>query len=590
MFDGSIGAGSVLMPYGGQYAITPTEGMAAKIPVLKGETTTCSLMAYGYDPEICEWSPYHGGIYSVVESVAKIVAMGGDHRKIRLSMQEYFEKLGNDPEKWGKPFSALLGAYFAQDALGIAAIGGKDSMSGTFNELTVPPTIVSFAVTTDTSENILSPEFKQAGSKVYLVDVKKDENRIPLFEQLKEQYTKVKSLVDQKKILSAKTIAQGGIGVALTKMSFGNRLGFILDEEFDVDTLFDKNVGSLIIEIMPNTDEHLLQGFTLLGETTDGESIIVNGEHFYLETLVNAYELPLSKIYPIKEDQTGTLSTLHFDANPRVYMGTKIGTPRVLIPVFPGTNCEYDSRKAFEKAGAIVETSVFKNLTSGDIEESLKKMAEEISKAQILMMPGGFSAGDEPDGSGKFIATIFRNPYITEAIMDLLYKRDGLILGICNGFQALIKLGLVPFGDIRPLEESSPTLTFNKIGRHISRLARTKVVSNLSPWLKKAELGKIYNIPMSHGEGRFVADEATLQKLIDNGQVATQYVDHLGNASYDGLDNPNGSIYAVEGITSPDGRVFGKMGHSERIGKDIHKNQHGEKDQHIFESGVQYFV
>ncbi|WP_303862914.1 phosphoribosylformylglycinamidine synthase [Alkalibaculum bacchi] len=589
MFDSSIGAGSVLMPYGGKYALTPAEGMAGKIPVLKGETNTCSLMSYGFDPEVCEWSPYHGGIYSVVESVAKIVAMGGDYRKIRLSMQEYFERLEKDPIKWGKPFSALLGAYFAQDALGIAAIGGKDSMSGTFNDLTVPPTMISFAVTVDKAENVLSPEFKETGSKVYLVEIKRDEKEIPDFEELKEKYSKIKNLINQKVILSAKTIGKGGIGVALAKMSFGNKIGVSVKESFEVEKLFDKSIGSILVEVKANQENQLENQFILIGETIEEESIKIGKDNIDLDSLVKAYELPLSKVYPIKEDEIGDLETLRFETSPRVYKGEKIGTPRVFIPVFPGTNCEYDSIKAFEKAGATVESMVFKNLSSQDIEESLKNMAKQISEAQILMMPGGFSAGDEPDGSGKFIATIFRNPYITEAIMELLNKRDGLILGICNGFQALIKLGLVPYGEIRPLAESAPTLTYNKIGRHISRLSMTKVVSNLSPWLNKAELGQMYNIPMSHGEGRFVANESTLQELIDKGQIATQYVDLSGNASYDGLYNPNGSLYAVEGITSPDGRVLGKMGHSERIGKDIHKNQGGEKNQFIFESGVEYF-
>lgn len=589
MFDGSIGAGSVLMPYGGKYAITPAEGMAGKIPVLKGETNTCSLMSYGYDPEVCEWSPYHGGIYSVVESVAKIVAMGGDYTKIRLSMQEYFERLEKDPVKWGKPFSALLGAYFAQDALEIAAIGGKDSMSGTFNDLTVPPTIISFAVTVDKAENVLSPEFKQTGSKIYLVEIKRDEKEIPNFEELKQKYSKIKNLINQKVILSAKTIGKGGIGVALAKMSFGNKIGVSINESFEVNRLFDKSIGSILVEVKANKEGQLDNQFTLIGETVDEELIKIGKENIDVDSLIKAYELPLAKVHPIKEDEIGDLKTLHFETSPRVYKGQKIGAPRVFIPVFPGTNCEYDSIKAFEKAGATVNSMVFKNLNSQDIEESLKNMAKKISEAQILMMPGGFSAGDEPDGSGKFIATIFRNPYITEAVMELLNKRDGLILGICNGFQALIKLGLVPYGKIRPLGESAPTLTYNKIGRHISRLSMTKVVSKRSPWLNKAELGQMHNIPMSHGEGRFVADESTLQELIDKGQIATQYVDLSGNASYDGRYNPNGSLYAVEGITSPDGRVLGKMGHSERIGNDIHKNQSGEKNQFIFESGVQYF-
>lgn len=589
MFDSTIGAGTVVMPFGGKYRLTPTEGMVAKIPVLNGETNTCSLMSFGFDPEICEWSPYHGGIYSIVEAVAKIVAMGGDYKKIRLSMQEYFEKLENDPSKWGKPFSALLGAYYAQSQLGIAAIGGKDSMSGTFKDISVPPTIIAFGVTTDITENIISPEFKKKDSKVYLVEIEKDQNDIPDFDNMKVAYDTIKDLVDKKQIISAKTVSKGGIAAAMSKMSFGNKIGFEFAQNIDIDKLFEKNIGSIVIEVECEKSDSLLSGFKNLGRTISAPTIIINNETVDIDKMIEKWQQPLLSIYPIKQDIEGTIETLYNPVKSKIYKGEKIGAPRVFIPIFTGTNCEYDSLRAFEKAGAIVQTSVFRNQSSNDIQESLKAFAKEISRSQILMIPGGFSAGDEPDGSGKFIATVFRNPYITEAVMDLLNNRDGLILGVCNGFQALIKLGLLPYGEIKPLGKHDPTLTFNKIGRHISQLTTTKVVSNLSPWLNKAKVGDIYSIPMSHGEGRFVAEEKVLEELISNGQIATQYVDLNGNATYNGFYNPNGSLFAVEGLTSPDGRILGKMGHSERIADDIYRNIPGEKNQNIFISGVGYF-
>ncbi len=591
-FDSTIGAGSVLMPYGGKYALTPTEGMAGKIPVLKGETNTCSLMAYGYDPEVCEWSPYHGGIYSIVECVSKIVAMGGDYKGIRLSMQEFFERLGNDPIKWGKPFSALLGAYYAQSQLGIAAIGGKDSMSGTFQKLTVPPTIIAFGVAVDKTENIISPEFKKADSKVYLVEIPKDEKEIPNFNKMKLFYETIKQLIDSQKVISAKTVSKGGVAVAISKMCFGNKIGFIFDQEVNEELLFNKSIGSIIIEMGNDLAEKdvIFNNFIKLGVTTKEQCVHIGHEQLELEEMIEKWQKPLLGVHPIKEDAQGELKTLHYTTKPICYKGSKIGSPRIFIPVFPGTNCEYDSTRAFQKAGGIVQTSVFKNLTAHDIEESLKTMAEEISRCQILMMPGGFSAGDEPDGSGKFIATIFRNPSISEAVMELLNKKDGLILGICNGFQALIKLGLLPFGEIRPLEEHAPTLTHNKIGRHVSCMSQTQIASNLSPWLNKTKVGDVYTIPMSHGEGRFVAEDHVLQELINNGQIATQYVDQYGQATYQGRYNPNGSIYAIEGITSPDGRILGKMGHSERVAQDIHKNIPGNKNQNIFRAGIEYFL
>lgn len=589
MFDSTVGAATVLMPFGGKYRLTPTEGMVAKIPVLKGITNTCSLMSFGFDPEICSWSPYHGGVYSIVDAVAKIVAMGGDYEKIRLSMQEYFEKLDNDSSKWGKPFSALLGAYYAQDKLGIAAIGGKDSMSGTFKDISVPPTIIAFAVTADITENILSPEFKNTNSNVYLIEIDYDENHIPNFETIKTAYKKIKTLVDNGHILSAKTVSKGGIAAAISKMSFGNKIGFEFSSSIESFDMFEKKTGSIIIEVEEDKVSLIPEEFTLIGKTTKEPTIAYADKNVSLDNLIRRWEEPLINIYPIKNDRKGEIVTLESKAISKPYNGISLGAPRVFIPVFPGTNSEYDSIRAFEHAGAIVNSSVFRNQSSQDIQESLKSWADEISKSQILMIPGGFSAGDEPDGSGKFIATVFRNKYISEAIMDLIKNRDGLILGICNGFQALIKLGLLPYGEIKTLDADAPTLTFNRIGRHISQLVSTKVVSKLSPWLNNTNLGDIYSIPVSHGEGRFVANEDDLRKLISQGQIATQYVDLDGNATYDGYHNPNGSLYAVEGLTSPDGRIFGKMAHSERVADDIYKNIPGEKNQGIFKSGVEYY-
>ncbi len=588
MFDSTIGAATVLMPFGGKHRLTPPEGMVAKLPVLKGETNTCSMMSFGFDPQISEWSPYHGGIYSVVESIAKIVAMGGDYKKSRLSMQEYFERLENDPSKWGKPFSALLGAYTAQKELGLGAIGGKDSMSGTFNDISVPPTIISFAVNHDITENIISPEFKSHGSEVYLIEIDLDDDKVPNFETIKASYEKVKTLIDKKVIISAKTVGTGGIAAAISKMTFGNKIGFKFSDEMNLNDIFKKKIGSLLVEVNPENSSYL-QGFRKIGTTVYEETMIYGKESISLNEMIDHWEKPLLPIYPIKKDVEGEITTLKSSATSRAYKGEKIGKPRVFIPAFPGTNSEYDSARAFEKAGAIANISVFRNQNANDVEESIKNYVNEIRRSQILMIPGGFSAGDEPDGSGKFIATVFRNPQIAEAVMELIKNRDGLILGVCNGFQALIKLGLLPYGEIRPLKENDPTLTFNKMGRHISQLASTKIVSKLSPWFNKVSLGDIYAIPLSHGEGRFVADELTLQDLIKNGQIATQYVDLNGEATYDGYYNPNGSMYAIEAITSPDGRILGKMGHSERIADDIYRNIPGEKNQFVFESGVEYF-
>ncbi|MDY0236240.1 MAG: phosphoribosylformylglycinamidine synthase [Gudongella sp.] len=589
LFDNTVGAATVLMPFGGRYKLTPIEGMVAKIPVLEGDTNTCSLMSFGFDPQICEWSPFHGGVNSIVQAVSKIVALGGDYTKIRLSIQEYFEKLGENERTWGKPFSALLGAYKAQSELGLAAIGGKDSMSGTFKDISVPPTIITFAVTTDNTENILSPEFKKQSTEAYFAEIITDNNDMPDFNTIREVYSKIKELTDKKVIISAKTVDNGGIAAAISKMCFGNKIGFEFENSIDEENLFKKSIGSIIIEIDPSNASLLGKHFTKIGNTQKETKIIYKDESVDLDNMIEAWQQPLNEVFPLKIDLKGDIETITSAISSKPYKGKKIIRPRVFIPVFPGTNSEYDSKRAFEKAGATAKISVFRNQSSLDIKDSIKEWAGAIKESQILMIPGGFSAGDEPDGSGKFIATIFRNPYIAEAIADLLNNRDGLILGICNGFQALIKLGLLPYGEIKDLGIDDPTLTFNQIGRHVSNLVDTRISSKLSPWLSNVELGEIYTMPVSHGEGRFVCNPVLLEELIKNGQIATQYVDFSGKASLDGSFNPNGSVFAVEGLTSKNGRVFGKMGHSERIGKDVYKNIHGEKDQGIFNAGVNYF-
>lgn len=594
MFDSTIGAATVVMPFGGKYMVTEPEGMVAKIPVTHGETTTCSLMSFGYQPEIFKWSPYHGGIYSVVESVAKIVAMGGDFRKIRFSFQEYFERLGQDPARWGKPFSALLGAYQAQKAFSLAAIGGKDSMSGSFNDIDVPPTLVSFAVACDNVANIITPEFKGVGSKVYLAEVDRNKKEVPDFEEIKGLYQKIKELIDCKVITSAKTLAKGGVIEAVGKMAFGNGIGFKFDPGFSEDKLFEFNIGAMMLEIPSELEQEFeaaIKGLKVCfaGTTDKSAEIVFGDESILLEALVKTWKNPLSKIFPETEEKELEVKEVSWTKGSVAKPRKKIARPRVLIPVFPGTNCEYDTAKVFEKAGAQVDTFVFRNLTASDIDSSLDELIKRIDNSQILMFPGGFSAGDEPDGSGKFIATIFRNGYVKESVTNLLESRDGLILGICNGFQALIKLGLLPYGQIRDISPEDPTLTFNHIGRHVSKIAMTKITSNLSPWFSQVEVGDVHMVPISHGEGRFVANQDVLERLEQNGQIATQYVDLKGNVASDGMFNPNGSEWAVEGITSPDGRVLGKMGHSERIGDGIYKNIIGEKDQKIFESGIKYF-
>lgn len=596
MFDNTIGGNTVLMPFGGKYQATPTQGMVAKIPVLGGETNTSTIMTYGYNPKVGKWSPFHGALYAVVESVCKLVAIGGNYSTTRLTFQEYFEKLGNNPEKWGKPFSALLGAFYAQSKFEIPAIGGKDSMSGTFKDIEVPPTLVSFAVDTVDAKKVVSPEFKKADSKVVMLCVNKAENDVVDFEELKRNLDKVRELIHGNKVLSTYALGFAGVGEAISKMAFGNKIGFKFSEEaektFTDDKLFEASYGNIVLELA-NDDLCMLEGYNyvVLGSTTKEASIFIKGEELALDELYKAHCSTLEPIFPTKtEEVKSKIETISYISQGEAKKSSlSIATPRVFIPAFPGTNCEYDSARAFERVGANANIRVFKNLTYKDIEDSIDTIVNEIKSSQIIMLPGGFSAGDEPDGSGKFIATVFRNPRVQEAINEFLTQKDGLMLGICNGFQVLIKLGLVPYGEIRVPSESAPTLTYNNIGRHQAKIARTRISSNKSPWLAQTNVGDIHNIAISHGEGKFVASEDVMRELIANGQVATQYVDFNNEATYDIESNPNGSFYAVEGITSVDGRVFGKMGHSERIGEEVYKNIIGEKEQKIFESGVKYF-
>ncbi|MCC0738205.1 MULTISPECIES: phosphoribosylformylglycinamidine synthase [unclassified Clostridioides] len=596
MFDNTIGGNTVLMPFGGKYQATPTQGMVAKIPVLGGETNTSTIMTYGYNPKVGKWSPFHGALYAVVESVCKLVAIGGNYSTTRLTFQEYFEKLGNNPEKWGKPFSALLGAFYAQSKFEIPAIGGKDSMSGTFKDIEVPPTLVSFAVDTVDAKKVVSPEFKKADSKVVMLCVNKSENDVIDFEELKKNLDKVRELIHGNKVLSTYALGFAGVGEAISKMAFGNKIGFKFSEEAEKvctdDKLFEASYGNIVLELA-NDDLSMLDeyNYIVLGSTVKDASIFIKGEELLLDELYKAHCSTLEPIFPTKtEEVKSKIETISYISQGEAKKSSlSIATPRVFIPAFPGTNCEYDSARAFERAGANANIRVFKNLTYKDIEDSIDTIVNEIKSSQIIMLPGGFSAGDEPDGSGKFIATVFRNPRVQEAINEFLTQKDGLMLGICNGFQVLIKLGLVPYGEIRVPSESAPTLTYNNIGRHQAKIARTRISSNKSPWLAQTNVGDIHNIAISHGEGKFVASEDVMRELIANGQVATQYVDFNNEATYDIEFNPNGSFYAVEGITSADGRVFGKMGHSERIGGEVFKNIIGEKDQKIFESGVKYF-
>ncbi|WP_300673075.1 phosphoribosylformylglycinamidine synthase [Desulfoluna sp.] len=591
LFDSTIGAGSALMPFGGKTYQTPTEGMAAKIPVESGETHTGTLMAHGYNPELAIWSPFHGGLYAVVESVAKVVAMGGTYQDIYLSLQEYFEKLRGEAVRWGKPFAALLGAYRAQKEFKIGAIGGKDSMSGSFKDLDVPPSLISFAVSAMDMNHLITPEFKLADSRVVMIQANRNAAEIIDFQDLKEKYDLVTRLMAEGHIISAHTVSKGGAVAAISKMCFGNTLGMDLNPEISAEMLTHEAIGSLVLEV--SSEKELAELFTTayvdLGMVTETETITQGDMSLALPDLITAWEAPLNEIFEIKEDHQGPIDTLCHTVKTIHVAKHKVARPKVIIPSFPGTNCEIDTQRAFTRAGADVEVVVFKNLTAAWVEESIATLAGKIGGAQIIALPGGFSAGDEPEGSGKFIASIFKNERVKEAVHGLLNDRDGLMLGICNGFQALVKLGLLPYGEIRTLEETAPTLTYNKIGRHIARYVKTRVSSNLSPWLSGTETGEIFESPLSHGEGRFFASDDVLKGLIEKGQIATQYVDETGNATYDGRFNPNGSIYAIEGITSADGRIFGKMGHSERIGSHIAGNIYGKTDMKIFESGVKYF-
>ena len=589
MFDSSIGNGTVLSPYGGKTLGTETEGMAALIPVLGCETTTASVMSYGFNPVIFSWSPYHGAIYAVVESVAKIIAMGGDYHTIRFSFQEYFEKLLDNPSKWGKPFAALLGAYTAQKALQLPSIGGKDSMSGSFEDLNVPPTLVSFAITSCDVSDILTPELKDTNHLLVEVMLEKDQFHLYNFDQLKVTYDIVSKLISQKQVYSAYTVKDGGVIEAIYKMAFGNRIGIKLNDELPLNSLVQKDYGNIILEIDKDLD---LSGLNVrvIGETTSSEMISFGNQNLCLEEAYNIYTNVLTSVYPQTEKApTDEIIVGNYNERPSLKAKQTYDVVNVVIPVFPGTNCEYDSKRAFEKAGAQVELVVIRNKTEQDIKNSINDLVAAINKAQIMMLPGGFSAGDEPEGSGKFIATFLRNEKIKEAITDLLDNRDGLMIGICNGFQALIKLGLLPYGKISNMTKDDATLTFNTIGRHVSQMVNTRIASVKSPWLSLVNVGDIHTIPVSHGEGRFVAPKEVLEELFKNGQVFTQYVDENNNPTMISPFNPNGSMMAIEGIVSRDGRVIGKMGHSERQGDNRFINVYGDMDQKLFEAGVNYF-
>ena len=592
-FDSTIGGNTVLMPFGGKTQLTPAEGMVAKLPVLGAETTTATAMTFGLNPAFTEWSPFHGALYSVVEAAAKMVALGGDAAKIRLTFQEYFESLGKDPAKWGNPFAALIGALWAQHELGIPAIGGKDSMSGTFEHIHVPPTLAAFAVDVMKADAAISPEFKQAGSHVYVVPAEKDAQDLPVFPKLRANFEKIRQLTAAGKVRAAQSIGVGGIAAAVTKMTLGNGIGFAFAKAMTAEELFCADYGTILLELADDVDVAAAladTGVYELGQTTAEQEIRVNGAVIRIAEAEQAYTTPLEKIFPTKTKKvSGTATYVPYTKGNGIQPTVHIARPHVIIPVFPGTNCEYDSARAWERAGATAETIVVRNLTPTAVEETVDALVAGIKRSQIIMLPGGFSGGDEPDGSGKFIAAMFRNPRIKEEVMELLQKRDGLMIGICNGFQALIKLGLVPYGEIRDLSENSPTLTHNTIGRHASCMVETRVISNLSPWFNNVKVGDVHTIAISHGEGRFVADAETVKKLQQNGQIATQYVDAAGNPSLDIAFNPNGSVDAIEGITSPDGRVLGKMGHSERIGASVAKNVPGNKDQQLFEAGVRYY-
>lgn len=595
-FDSTIGAGTVFMPFGGKYQLTPQQNMVAKVPTLHKDTDTATVMAFGYNPKLSAKNPYMGALYAVVDSVTRAVAAGADYKDIYLTFQEYFERLGVDPKRWGKPLSALLGAYTAQEKLGLAAIGGKDSMSGSFNDIDVPPTLVSFAVAPLSASHAVSSEFKGTDNLVFMLSPKYDENNMPDFESLKVLYDMLYMMMrdDKVKLInSAWAIGYGGAAEAICKMSLGNKIGFEFTDCCDKSELFKAKYGSVIIEVKGLGATGFMGNdinVTKLGHTMAEPCIKICGENIPLDDIEKAWTAPLEGVFATKaECENAGMKKFEYGERINIHPKTTFAKPRVFIPAFPGTNCEYDSAKAFERAGADADVRIFRNLKPSHIAESIDSFADAIDKAQIIMFPGGFSGGDEPDGSGKFIKAAFENEKVRTAVMELLNNRDGLILGICNGFQALIKLGLVPYGEIRKAESNSPTLTFNTIGRHMSRLAATRIASVKSPWLAGVEVGDIHQIAISHGEGRFVASPETIAEMEKNGQIATQYVDQNGEPTYDMPSNPNGSYYAIEGITSPDGRVFGKMGHSERFAANVFKNVPGNKDQKLFESGVKYF-
>ena len=590
-FDSSIGAGSVYMPYGGKYQLTEVQTMVAKLPVLKGTCDTVTMMSYGFDPYLSSWSPYHGAIYAVIESVAKIVAAGGDFNKIRFTYQEYFRRMTEDPSRWSQPFAALLGAYNAQLGFGLPSIGGKDSMSGTFNEIDVPPTLVSFAVDVAKEADIITPELKAAGNKLVMFRIARDEYDLPDYDQIKKLYNAVHDMIQNKTIVSAYVPDRTGIVAAVSKMAFGNKLGVAFNSEIKAAQLFSPEFGCIIAEVPADKLGSVTESYTLVGEVNDSAAFTYGNVTVTMDEALKAWTEKLDKVFPAKaaKSDSAVVETKLYDTKDIHICKNKVAKPTVFIPVFPGTNCEYDSTKAFERAGANVIVKVFRNLDAQGIRDSVDEFTKAIDQSQIIMFPGGFSAGDEPDGSAKFFATAFRNAKMKEAVQKLLDERDGLALGICNGFQALIKLGLVPEGKIVGQNADSPTLTFNTINRHISRMVYTKVVTNKSPWLAGAELGGVYVTPASHGEGRFVAPKEWIDKLFANGQVATQYCDPEGNVTMDSEWNVNGSYMAIEGITSPDGRCLGKMAHVERRGRSVAINIYGEQDLKIFESGVKYF-
>lgn len=590
MFDSSIGTGSVLMPYGGKYQLTETQTMVAKLPVLKGRTDTVTMMSYGYDPYLSSWSPYHGAIYAITESMARIVANGGDYSKIRFTFQEYFRRMWDEPSRWSQPFAALLGAYDAQVGYGLPSIGGKDSMSGSFNQIDVPPTLVSFAVDVAKEGDIITPELKKAGNKLVRFELERDDFDVPVYAKVMQMYEEIHRLIQEKVIVAAYALDSFGLAAAVSKMAFGNQLGVELSHKLDKKELFRNGLGDIVAEIDGDKLNLIDEAYELVGTVLKEPVFIYDEMKITLEEAMAAWTGTLESVFPTKAEKGAeTVATPLYRADKIYICKNKMAKPTVFIPVFPGTNCEYDSAKAFERAGANVVTRVFRNLSAEDIRDSVEAFEREIRDAQMIMFPGGFSAGDEPDGSAKFFATAFQNAKLKEAVMELMEKRDGLCLGICNGFQALIKLGLVPYGQIVGQDQDSPTLTYNTINRHISRMVYTRVVSNKSPWLMKAELGRTYVNPASHGEGRFVASKEWLDKLLANGQVATQYADPEGKVSMDEEWNVNGSYLAIEGITSPDGRCLGKMAHSERRDRSVAINIYGEQDMAIFESGVSYF-